>query len=521
MKKIIKLYWENYKQSEKGKEAIASFEKLTDSNTSVKDLYKLACKYNPEFFKNTNKKEEESLLKFLDYLDNTIGKLKEDVDKQNIDGAYVDYKGLACVLFGEDENMEFNDIPQSTFKSVLGDNLFLSLILSCYFPQYYIPNFFPMQFIFLKKIAEKYEIKLPDMPKRSDYKERWLYYDHICKLINEFAEENRLHSLSEICAFLYDYEMSVIKEEMEEEFNQSLPDVPQQAWILVGNYSEGEKEGKELFWQANPFTRKGDIMLFYEKSPVKKLNSVWIALQDGVVDPFFHYYSHTYIGNKISIPSDKAITFDEFKNSKYFKTRKKEGNFVSKKFQDVSGWQVTSEDYAEIKRMLKAKDFDVSILPSLHEPKKLENVSINDEKDVENYRLKPLLEQMGWKYKEDYDQQVEFPAGHGTTGHRMEKRPDFILHYKHYGKQIIVKVVIEVKFFMHGLTEIEETFNQGVTYANWGKAEVLVLCDKNQIRVYHHDKNGIFNLEKCTETYRWEEMENSERYNELKRMLSK
>ena len=114
MKKIVKLHWENYKQSEKGKEAIASFEKLTDSNTSVKDLYKLACKYNPEFFKNTNKKEEESLLKFLDYLDNTIGKLKEDVDKQNIDGAYVDYKGLACVLFGEDENMEFNGMYLGT-----------------------------------------------------------------------------------------------------------------------------------------------------------------------------------------------------------------------------------------------------------------------------------------------------------------------------------------------------------------------------------------------------------------------
>ncbi len=83
MKKIVKLHWENYKQSEKGKEAIASFEKLTDSNTSIKDLYKLACKYNPEFFKNTSKKEEGNLLKFLDYLDNTIGKLKEDIDKLN------------------------------------------------------------------------------------------------------------------------------------------------------------------------------------------------------------------------------------------------------------------------------------------------------------------------------------------------------------------------------------------------------------------------------------------------------
>ena len=44
-------------------------------------------------------------------------------------------------------------------------------------------------------------------------------------------------------------------------------------------------------WQANQFTSKGDVLLFYEKSPVKKLNAVWTALEDGVVDPFFHYYS--------------------------------------------------------------------------------------------------------------------------------------------------------------------------------------------------------------------------------------
>ncbi len=520
MEKIIKLHWDNYKQSVRGKEILASFEKLTDSNTSVEDLYNIACRFNPDFFKNTSKREKENLLKFLDYLDNTVGEIKNEIDKLNQDGAYVDYKELACILFGETADTIFEDIPQSTFKSVLGDNLFLSLILSCYFPQYYIPNFFPMQFVYLKKIAEKYELDLPDMPKRSDYKGRWMYYDNMCVLINEFAKKNELNSLSEICAFLYDYEMSVIKEEMVAEFSKHMPDVSQQAWILVGNYGEGEKTGKEMFWQANQFTQKGDIMLFYEKSPIKMLNSIWIALQDGVVDPFFHYYSYTYIGHKMEIPSEMAVTFEDFKNNEYFKTRKNPGNFVAKRFQDVCGWQVTNADYAEIKRMLTAKGYNVSILPSIYEPKKLQNVAINEEKDVEDYRLKPLLEQMGWKYKEDYDQQVEFPAGHGTTGHKMEKRPDFVLHYKHYGKQIIAKVVIEVKFFMHGLQGIKETFNQGVTYANWGKAEVLVLCDKNQIRVYHHDKNGIFNVEKCTETYRWEQMEDAEKFNELKRMLT-
>ena len=113
-------------------------------------------------------------------------------------------------------------MSQAAFKSVLGTNVFLSMILSRYFPGYYIPNFFPMQFIYIKKIAEKYDIELPRVPNRSDYKGRWLYYDEICKALNEFAIENEIQSLSELCAFLYGYEVSVIKEEMEDEHNKPI-----------------------------------------------------------------------------------------------------------------------------------------------------------------------------------------------------------------------------------------------------------------------------------------------------------
>ncbi len=60
-----------------------------------------------------------------------------------------------------------------------------------------------------------------------------------------------------------------------------------------------------------------------------------------------------------------AISYADFKNSSYFANRDKKGNFVSKNFQDVSGWQVTFDDYAEIKRILKNKGYDISRLPCL------------------------------------------------------------------------------------------------------------------------------------------------------------
>ena len=300
--------------------------------------------------------------------------------------------------------------------------------------------------------------------------------------------------------------------------------MPEQAWILVGNYGEGEKEMKHGFWQANELTCKGDIMLFYEKSPVKKLNSVWIALEEGVKDPFFHYYSHTYIGNKIEIPADKALTFEDFKNSEYFKkeNRGSEGNFVSKNFQDVSGWAVTSEDYAEIKRMLKAKGFDTSVLPSLYEPKILAGVEIINEKDVSWKLLVPRLEEMGWKFKEDFFDEVEFPAGRGTTGHEMDKRPDFCLHLSGGDRDKEAQVVIEVKLNMKNNQEIKANYDQGVSYAKWGNARALVICDKNQIRVYERNKKNQFvPFDTPTARFRWEDMQELEKFNELKKLLSK
>lgn len=298
MKKIIKLHWNNYKNSDSGKEVIAEFEKLSAPDTSIEELLQLACKFDPEFFKNTSANEKKQILKFLESLNGEIQDIRSEIDELEQEGAYIDYKALSCIFFCENEEMEFDDIPQSTFKSELGTNLLLSILLSRHFPEYYIPNFFPMQFIYLKKIAEKYEIELPNIPNRSDYKGRWLYYDEMCKSLNEFAIENDIQSLSELCAFLYGYEMSVIKEEMEDEHIKPIPDVPEQAWILVGNYGEAERTMKEGFWQSSPFTSKGDILLFYEKSPVKKLNSIWIALEDGFVDPFGHYYSFPISGTK-------------------------------------------------------------------------------------------------------------------------------------------------------------------------------------------------------------------------------
>ena len=325
-------------------------------------------------------------------------------------------------------------------------------------------------------------------------------------------------SASEFCAYIYDYELPVIQEELENEDKSEMPEYPRQAWILVGNYGEAEKDMKFGFWQANEFTEKGDLMLFYEKSPVKKMNAIWIAQEKGIVDPFFFYYSNTYIGNKISIPDNQAISFADFKNSEYFKNRDKKGNFVSKNFQDVSGWPVTTDDYKEIKRMLNEKGFDVGVLPCLYEPTKIGDFLIELENDVSEKLLIPLLEQMGWKINIDFKREVEFHAGRGKTGFSSDKRPDFCLHISEKNGDIEAKVIIEVKKYMKNDKEIHDNFIQGRSYAKWGNAQTFVLCDEKKILVYQRDNNYSFTENKFIK-FSWNDMETNEKYNELKKLL--
>ena len=526
MKKISKTTWTRYKESTEGKEVMALFEKILSPESTTEEILKIVKRFDPQYFNNIGKKEmaqmTECLNLFMDVLGDTLSQNESKIENtEDLVNFYLDYLEFFAV---DKDGKPLEDIPQSFSKGILSNNILLSTALYAYLPSLFIPNFFVMQFAYLKKFAEKYDIELPEIPNRSDYRERCLYYLDVNMALIGFAVENGIEDPVEICTFIYGCELPVIKDEYEAEFDRPMPKVPEQAWILVGNYGEGEKDMKHGFWQANELTCKGDIMLFYEKSPVKKLNSVWIALEDGVKDPFFHYYSHTYIGNKIEIPTDKAITFEDFKNNEYFKkeNRGSEGNFVSKNFQDVSGWAVTSEDYAEIKRMFEAKGFDSSVLPSLYEPKLMDGIEIIHENDVSWKLLVPRLEEMGWKYKEDFFDEVEFPAGRGTTGHEMEKRPDFCLHVSGGDRDKEAQVVIEVKLNMKNNQEIKANYEQGVSYAKWGNARVLVICDKNQIRVYERNKKNQFvPFDIPSARFRWEELQELENFNELKRLLSK
>lgn len=528
MKKITEIKWSRFKNDSQGQEGIKDFEFAISEECQVKDLVSLAQKYDKELFRNFSKKQisefEDQVTYVLDLIDEYFEESKQEIESvEDLESAYIQVcfkfllnnfeEQIAKDLGGTlPERISLDDIPQKYFKILLNWTVQFSLAFYAQGYNYFLPNLFAFQFLQLKTFAELQDIDLPKMPKETDYRARCLYYLSLCHTMVNYFYESDITDMQEASAYLFSYIFPEVLADLESA-HRPLPEHPEQIWLLVGNLRGDEKTMSRGFWQGSPFMRRGDLCLFYEKSPVMKMNAAWIAQEDGVIDPFFVHFAYTYIGNRIELP---GISFEEFINNEYYKNRDKTWNYVSKHFQDCSGWPISSVDYEEIKRMLSTKGYNIESLPSLpkYEP------IVGKEAHVTEQLLKPLLNRMGYVYKKDYFTEVEFTAGHGETGYGLDKRPDVCLHMTGSGKNIGAQVVIEMKLSMSNVTLLEKAFIQGLSYAKYGEARIYCLADEAGIYVFQRDKSNKFSLSK-RQYYRWEEMSNYDKYIELKRLFEK
>lgn len=486
--KFSQYTWNLYKQSPDGQKAISSF--LERKEWIEEEL--LLEKYNPRINESFNKEVICGILesfwcyKVSDY---------ENVEISTLDKAGVIYEEIISTGL-RIENEEILKIGD--FDRMLEYIPFLSMELNYLLGEYFFPYLYIDRFYELNKLADHFNIELPPIPKKPDYKSRCMYYWELCKVFYQFRIENHL-SPEEFSAFMYDYTPNLLHIDEKKDIPQ-----PTQAWFiggLVQGYGEYWTVG---FWQSNQETKKGDILVHYETSPISAITCLWIAQADGVIDPFFHYYSNTYISGKIDIPH---ITLKELQSDEYFSKHP----LIRKKFQGVNGWSMSSEDYSELLRMVKEKGFDINTLPKLYAPSLPKNVSIANERDVEVQLLEYYLNKMGLYENKDFIRQLPIHAG---RGHRVF--PDYALHYYNKPDYERAKVLIEAKFYMKNNQEIEEAFKQAPSYANILESSVIVLCDKQCLIVY--EKKESFDRDRYRKYY-WGELNNSDLFNELKNKL--
>lgn len=477
-----KYTWELYKQTDGGKETINLFQNAAHDVS----IYELVSMYNSMEAKFTDKENIEDCCELLWELAVEPATIPLNItDARNLYEQIID----GAILFDDGEPF----IEKADYKTYLMANMDISFMLFFKAPEYFFPNMFRYHFFDLIKVFDIFDIELPLPPKKSDYRARCMYYWELCETLQSFRKDNGL-SPYELCALLYDFGQGLTKN-----IPTELPK-PSKAWFIGGEIMP-EEDLDFMFWQANEDTMRGDILVHYETYPICAITCMWIAQTDGVIDPFFYYYANTYIGNRIKLPH---ITLKELKNDEYFSSH----SLIRKNFQGVNGWEMNNKDYVEILRMIQAKGYDISNLPTLYSPK-MPCTNIKLEKDVEDQLLIPLLHSMGMT---DYMRQVPLRAGRGERIF-----PDFALHCTKTENGYIAKVLIEAKLSMRNKKDVYAAFQQANSYAHLMESPIIILCDKEMLLVYTNEDG--FNRNRYKRFF-WEDMENPDIYNELKQIIS-
>jgi len=399
-------------------------------------------------------------------------------------------------------------IKQKDYKTLCSILTEISLILYFYGEFLYVPMLFREQFDIFMKILDVLDIPMPELPAKSNKRERLLLYNDLNKNITKFAEENNL-SKAETCACIYDFAIVLLEEDDKQ---VELPE-PTNIWLTGGSkedyksFLENPVKGAKSVWSGNENTKRGDIIVMYVLSPFSCIQSIWRADIDGVYTPFNYYNSRTRATDGIVVPH---ITLNELRADPYFSKLP----IIRKNLQGLHGVQFSATDYKELQRLLKDKGFDVSVLPQLFKPNLEISGQLSVEKDVEEKLLIPLLEKLGFS-ETDWTRQLSQKAG------RKEKAiPDFVFFPKGEIHFQNAPMIIEAKFDMSSNIEKTKSFNQALSYARLMKSSIFGICDKDRLIIFK-EKNGYFDRFKPTFEKHWQNINDSETFRLLKILIGK
>lgn len=356
-----------------------------------------------------------------------------------------------------------NSTPQMVFDDFSGGMIYYSTDLSVLFPQHFVPYYFQFNFNVLQKIAEEFDIELPDIPVKKDYKGRVYYYGEISKSLLDFAKKNDL-SYYELYAFLYDFAPHYIGG-TDSYIVKDLP-APRSAFFIGADQRDkllADNHSEITSWQCSPDTRVGDMIVMYMRTPISAIESIWRACSVGFIDPFFYYYRCVYISQPVKIPS---FSLEDMRKDSFFKTLP----IVRKNMQGVNGVELLPSVYNHLLDKTKAQ------VLRLEYEKTEDDDEYTREKDVENKLIKPLLAKLG--YNEDqYEQQLYIEIGNRNKA----LIPDFVLLPDKRRGHVSGFAIIEAKRSISSDKMLKEVFVQARSYARVLSTKYCAVASKEKI----------------------------------------
>lgn len=378
-------------------------------------------------------------------------------------------------------------IKQNNFREKAAITVQLSIVLY-YLNDFFKPYLVREKFGDFQRNCQAIGIDLPPIPHSKDYKTYCLYYFDICDTIDQFQAENELTD-AEMCAAIYDFATMLISEEKE---RAKLPS-PTNVWLTgasSGDFKQLDELGQgdntlnpDLIWACNERTRRGDIVVIYALSPRSSIHSIWRADTQGVFNPFDYYHCRTHVADGVKVP---PISFKDLKADTYFRNVP----IVRKNLQGINGWELTAKDYSELLRMIEERGGDTSLLPRLFDGSAMDFGTLENEHDVEENILIPMLRKLGYT-EADWTRQLSLKAG------RKEKAiPDFVFFPsgdRHFEN---APMVIEAKYDMGSMTEFNNAYRQALSYARMLRSSLFAVCDKERLVVYRMNPSGTSDINK-------------------------
>jgi hypothetical protein len=506
--------WNLYKDSQRGKEAIALFtfdDKKDELKKKIGDISKKYKEYLGGVNADTYFLRNCALVINSIYADKIFLEKDENVSEyftrliDNLEICHVEKNSAGELIRKENKRPLILQKEYKTFCSILSE---ISLILYLNCDLFFFPVLFREQFDVFMKILDVLNIPMPELPTKSDKRGRLLLYNELNKNITKFAEANNL-TTQETCACIYDFAFMLLDAE---KASIDLPE-PTNIWLTGGSkedyktFLENPIGGAKSVWTCNENTKRGDIIIIYVVSPYSCIQSIWRADIDGVYTPFNYYNSRTRTTNGIVIP---LITLKELKADSYFSKLP----IVRKNFQGVNGIQFSAASYKELQRLLENKGFDVSVLPKLYNPDLNFVEDLKNEKDVEEKLLIPLLKKIGYS-ETDWARQLSQKAG------RKEKAiPDFVflpkgeIHFQN------APMIIEAKFNMSSNIERTKSYNQALSYARLMKSSIFGICDRDRLIIYKEENNYFDRFKPIFEKH-WLNINDAEIFVQLKLLIGK
>ena len=388
---------------------------------------------------------------------------------------------------------------QYVFEMFISRMPYITTNVSILVPGVFVPYLYFSNYNVLTTIADTFGIDLPEIPKKPDYKGRFWHYAELCKAFYRFRQENHL-DYYEFLAFLYDFAPNYIGGK-ESYIVQDLPE-PKSAFFVGGNGTgtdavAADDPARISFWQCNPNTRAGDLIVMYLRTPVSAITSIWRAKSVGFIDPFFYYYRCTYIGDPIKVD---PISLNDIKKDPILGKMP----IVNKNMQGINGVELRPSEYNHI------VDITGAAVPKLEFVSQESDGSFENEKAVEEKLIKPLIARLGYA-EDEYVQQMYIEIGN----HNHALIPDFVLHPKSSKGHYSGFAIIEAKRSITSEKQMTEVKSQARSYAKLLGTKYSVIAAQEKVWVMS-EKDDYTN---CIFEESWDAISNADTLYELSQLI--